>query len=725
MYNCIRQVNKKYNNILDDTTMEQMVKEVNEGKPAKDVLEGLQSKINKAYNNNPLSMTQVKNIQKDIDSGGNAFTTIRNYLAPEPGKGNVFSNVETHQRNLLDHITYKHHDTLNKLRNKLFGNKVGKDLLSNMAKVIFKEIDNVEASQALKQFKMIDDEMYGLYVASGGLNKQGTLGIQHNPESILGGTVDDYITAVSPLVRNTDDELKALYNRALLGEEIEDEALDFIDANAFQQYSAGYGTDLWSSFMNRLQKQATATAFNKTFGPNTKASIEKLIKDNNLSTGKRREIENLVNQLNGKLNIPEINNMLTKYSKGARSLMTASMLGGAVLTAVSDLATVFTTAGFNGMNPVKAIGKSLHGLYKASDNEKQLAQLGWIGDEVIEGMKSASRFDPHSAGTDMLSTVSDKVLRGSGLMKWTDNLKNAWKLSHLGHLATLPTQYNKIDKITLKQLKTYGITKKDWDAANKAGANKGTFFDVTKLPDDLNFKFRKYVREEGQYAILEPGALNQSILTFGTQAGTVKGELTRHAMQFKSFLLASVLTHMSRIYKLDTVKDQAEYTVKLGIAGTMIGMVVLGLKDIKNGNDPSSRDYSDPQNIAEAMMVSGVAGPLGDMLLKESKFGDSMFDLVSLGASPVFSKISQGGKALDKFVDEDTSFSKATGDAGRFAGSMVPGRSNFYTQWLTDELGRDLMLLNNPSYQKQFDKIDRARKARESKSGVEEFDFFN
>jgi hypothetical protein len=721
---CVRQFMKKYQNIIDENTINQIVQDVNKGIPGEEAINKVRTKITKAYNNNPTTMKQVKDIQKTIDSSNEKpFTQIRNRLVPEPGRGNAYNNVETTQRNLMDAVLYKHHDLVNKLRNKLFGNRPAKDLLSRMVKVMFKEIQDPEAAQAIKDFNTINDEMYNLYQQSGGLEKKVPIQLQNNPERILGDDLQTFVENVSPLVRNSEDDLKTLYNKALLGEDIEDLILDFTGSSSYLQYAGQYGTDLWSSFINKLQKQSTATAFNKVLGPNSKASLNKLIKDNQLSLDEQRAIENLVNTLNGTLNIPATNGKLTKFSKGSRSLATASMLGGATLTAVSDLATVLVTANFNGLPAIKTMMKGLQGLYKAEENEKLLAQLGFISNEVINGLRNASRYDPHQAGTDTLSTGTDKVLRASGLMKWTDNLKNAWTLSHLGHLASLPEKYGSIPLVTRKQFQKYGITKEDWKEIYSVTIGND-FVDVTKLNNDLNFKVRRMIKEESDYAILEPGALNQSWMTLGTQAGTVKGETMRHITQFKSFLLAGVLTHLSRIYKLNEVKDQAEYTVKLAMAGLTIGMLVNGLKDIKEGNDPSTRDYTDPKNYMEAMTVSGVFGPLGDLMFKEMKYGESALDVASLASSPVVSQIGKGTGAIKKFLDEDKPFYESAGDLARFTGQQIPGRNIWFTQWLTDEIGRDLLLLVNPDYQKKFDKIDRARNARDAKQGLEEFEFF-
>ena len=215
------------------------------------------------------------------------------------------------------------------------------------------------------------------------------------------------------------------------------------------------------------------------------------------------------------------------------------------------------------------------------------------------------------------------------------------------------------------------------------------------------------------------------MMTMGFQAGTLKGETIRHVGQFKSFILAGILTHLSRIYKMDSIKDKAEYTVKLAIIGTIVGMFVTALKDIKDGNDPTTRDYTDPKQYLKALAVSGVAGPFGDMIAKEYKYGESPLDLLSVASSPVISQITKGTGAVKKFLDSDKPFYESAGDLARFAGQQVPGRNIFFSQWLTDEIGRDLLLLFNPKYQRKFDEIDRAAKARDAKDGLEELNFFD
>jgi hypothetical protein len=699
---------------VSDEAIAQMRKEIDDGAPIEEVFKNRKTRLQKAYDNNPQTFKKAKEIQDKIEKGDvNAFKTISYHLVPEHGKGNTFLNVESTQKSIMDSILYKHHDSLNKLRNKLFGNKPKKDLLARMVKQMFGEINDVEAKQTLSEFNTINNASYDLYKRSGGLDNQYQIGLQNNQERILQDDFATFYTNTKDLVTNSEADLKALYNKAKIGDDISDDILDFTNSDNYLQYAGQYGSDMWSSFMNQLQKQANATAMNKVFGPNSKSAIEKLIKDNKLNKAEQERVEALVNALNGSLNnVMRGGEHLSKYAKGARSLAAASMLGGAVLSAVADFATVFQTARFNNLPAMKTMMKGLQGLYKIEDNKQLLAQLGFITDDLIDGLRNASRFDPNAAGTDMLSMAADKVLRGSGLMAWTTSQKNTWKLSHLAHMANMTKQYKTIPKKMKHQMSKYGITQQDWNVIRKQG---GEFMDVTTLPDDLSYKMRQYVTEESNYAVLEPGASNQAYMSLGTQAGTVKGELARSATQFKSFMVAGILTHLSRIWKLDTNMDQASYTLTLGMVGMVIGSLVLGLKDMKNGNDPTTRDF----DALKSLEASGVFGPLGE-LLTPSKYGESKFDMVSLGSAPIISLVSKPVRA----ITSDKDFDEKVGDTLRALGQSMPGQNLLPTAWATDLIGRNMLLLVNPDYQKRFDQIDRAKNARESKDGLEPMDMF-
>ena len=707
---------------LDAAEIQRIRNDIKEGLSSKDAIHRAKLRTEDIYNNHPASMKQAKEIQDEINKSTiNPFKRIAYALIPEHGKGNTFNNVETTKKSIMESVLHTHNKTLNNLRNKLFGNRYSKDLLDRMARQMFDKRTDKDATAAFKEFNEINDAMYSFYTRSGGKDKKQEFAIQNDTDRILGTSVDQFVRDTLPFVKNSESDLRALYKKGLEGGDIEDTILSFNDADSFLQYNAHYGTNLWNSFINRLEKQATDTAFNKILGPNSKSTLSKLMKDNRLNAAERDRINSLVDALTGQTNrVMGSGANLSKYAKGSRSLTAATMLGGATLSAVADLATVLVTAKFNNLPAIKTMLQGLKGVFLQKDNQETLARLGFITDDLLDGLRSTSRFDPNAAGTDMLSQTTDKVLRVSGLIAWTNGLKNSWKLSHLGNMAEQVTKYKTIPKKMKEQMKTYGITQKDWNTMREI--HQGEFLDVTKLPDDLNFKMRKYITEESQYAVLEPGASNQAYMALGTHAGTVKGEIVRGGTQFKSFLVAGVLTHLSRILKLDTAKSQAEYGLSMLVAGTTIGMLVVALKDIKNGIDPTSRDYSDPKNMVEPVKVAfDMIGPFSGLLAGD-EFGKSKLDILSVASAPSISILSKPYTVVKNFIEND--YEEAIGKNMREISKLVPGRNLAPTMWLTDGIFRNMAVMVHPEIQHTFDKVDAAKRARDSKSGLEDIEFF-
>ena len=722
MINCIKLFVKEGK--IPKEIGDEMLEHIKKGESGESVINKIKSKLEHSINNHP-AQKKIKEIDDFIKENPerSPIKHIKDRLTASPGEGKVFNNVEDLSQSFLHDVFHKHFKTLNSLRNKLFGNKYRKDLLERMIRVQFKEIDDVEAEAALKEFNLMNEAMHKHYVQSGGTQPIRNITLSNNAERILQDDESTFVKNVSPLVNNSEDEVKALYNKAHLGDDIEDDVLDFKGSQEYLQYAGKYGSDIFSSMMSRIKQKAVKTAFNHIFG-NSDSAIQKLMRENQLNVSERREVENIVNELLGETNRNIATGKMATFSKatkGARSLAAASQLGSATISAISDLATVLVTANFNGLPVIKTFMNSLAGLAKIEDNSKILAQQGLIADNLIDDLAGATRMDVH-AGTDILSITSDKVLRASGLMAWTEGLKNAWKTSHLGFLATLPKEISKMDKPVQKQFQKYGITQDVW---NKVYETKDTnFVNLTKLDTDTAHIMRKYINGETHYAILEPNAFIGATMNQGFQSGTIAGETIRGITQYKSFLLAGLTTHIARVYKMTSYQDKASYTVKMALSGVTIGMFVVALKDLKNGNDPLSRDYSDPKQFMNAIAESGIGGIAVETLVQGFK-GDNPLEMFSLSLAPSVGLVTKLAKAGKEFVADDKDVEEAFSDALKTVGQMVPGRNLFYAQWLTQEMGRDMLLLVNPEYQKTFDRIDRAKRAREKKDGLEELDFFD
>lgn len=660
-------------------------------------------------------MEEFKMNEKDSIS-----TQIKQRLTRTPGEGKTFHNAEDLSES-YDHAVFStHYETLNKFRNKLFGNKLKKGLLDDMIQALFKEPTSKDGVEALEEFRTMYKTSQDFYENSGGKGGDTPILLTNNAERILQDDMETFLANTRPLVKNSDEEIKDLYNKAHTAEEIESMQFDFTSAENYKKYASIYGNDVFSSLISQIKLKNKQTALNKIFG--SKGNINRLIKQNNLNISEQRQLDNIVNEFLGETGRNVATGKMatvSKIAKAGRMLAAASQLGSAVLSAVSDIATALITGDFNGLPIISTFFKLINGLAHIEENAKTLAKQGFIADNLINDLAGATRMDVH-AGTDVLSIATDKVLRASGLMAWTNGIKNAWKLAHLDHLATLGDDISKMSTKEQAQFKRYGITQDVWDNVNVTNGN----IDLSKTDVNTAHIIRKYINGEASYAVVEPGVLVRAMLNQGTQSGTLSGEALRTVTQYKSFAVASYMTHVMRVLKLDKPMHKAEYAAKMIVAGTALGVISQGLKDGANGKDPFSRDYTTPKAFAEAFVTSGIGGPAVDSLVKGFEGGNGL-ELLNLSVAPALAlpakifKDARKGIMGDKDMEE--TFSAMLTDIGH----SIPGQNVFYAKYIAKEVGRAAILIQNPEYKATFDRIDRAQKRRDAKSGVEDIPFFD
>ena len=106
----------------------------------------------------------------------------------------------------------------------------------------------------------------------------------------------------------------------------------------------------------------------------------------------------------------------------------------------------------------------------------------------------------------------------------------------------------------------------------------------------------------------------------GQKKGTGMGEIMKSMLQFKSFPAAFLMRHGSRAMAQDGVKGKAAYGVSLFAMTTLLGALVVQLKELANGNDPQTMwDSDDPQKTMNFLTRSAIQGGglsiLGDILV--------------------------------------------------------------------------------------------------------------
>ena len=713
---------------VDRATADELIQEFNRTKDAQQAFANVKTKKEKAYKHQSAGIAKYNSLRTGLDDwvkAGNKPEEYINYLlTPRSGRGTPIQNVETTSKNIVNSVIHKHYDTLEKFAPKLFGNKAGADLLQRMVRQSFGEINDAEAKGALDAFEAINRGVYDYYAQSGGTRPYQPFQFGNDVERIASTPLNKFIEDAQRYSTSSVEDITNLHNRALAGEDIEFSVLNFEKADDYMQFAAKYGNDGYSSLINKLQKQATHAAMNAIIGPNSNYTLQRLMKEANIARENQWHIQAQYDTLMGNLSMNTkagyMNKVTNWVTRPARAMASATMLGGATAAAVADLGTMFITAKFNNMPATKLMFEAINNLRlsKSKDTKKQLAQLGFMADDVISSL-GQNRFDSTVAGgvRNVPNIAADKVLRASGLIHWSETMKNTWKLGHLAQLTNLPKTWNAIDPKIRKQFDDYGITKKDWEVIyNSSRGDK--FLDVTKLPNEINQKVRKFVEEESRYAVLEPGAKAQAYLNMGTESGSLLGETVRTATQFKSFLLAALLTHVARAFRMDTAQESGMYAVKLTLMSVIMGAFVIGLKDAINGNDPTSRDMDNYKYWAEALSQGGGLGPLGDALVPLD-YGESRLESLGLAGAPALSFLERLATSPKAFFDDKKSIEQAFGDVLRDIGKSVPGQNLWYAKAVMGELMNDMVRLALPDYEKSINERERKETSREKKEGLE------
>lgn len=124
-----------------------------------------------------------------------------------------------------------------------------------------------------------------------------------------------------------------------------------------------------------------------------------------------------------------------------------------------------------------------------------------------------------------------------------------------------------------------------------------------------------HVLEETGMGVMDTGARERVGMTFGTQAGTAAGELTRAAFLFKSFSWSMMMKHWSRAAAMPTASDRANYAARILVTGTVLGALATQLRNLASGKDPAN--IAEPQFWGESFLRGGGLGFYGDFLYSE------------------------------------------------------------------------------------------------------------
>lgn len=528
----------------------------------------------------------------------------------------------------------------------------------------------------------------------------------------------------------------------------ESRVLHFKDAEAWMEYQAEFGgmpfVDLVEAHINGLSKDI---ALVENLGSNPRNAMRILMdaaeqKDwikgiDADSTGKtRKRAQVMFDEFSGQ-NTPQ-SEVLANLGLAYRSMNVASMLGGTTISSVTDQAMIAKTASIHGIAYRKTFGEQISQLNPKNKEDRQLAHsLGLATEEMLgsiarwsdDGLTSVHGKSQKLARVS--SGIASQVMRVSGLNALTAASKVGFTkmLMHKYGTLTRSKAWADLDAMDRELMEKTGLSERAWEVMRLADPvvdRKGNqlmsarsiyeipddklkpFGDPQKIRDEVATQFQAHLLDEQGMAVVEAGLRERTWMSAGQRKGTGMGELVKSMLQFKSFPAAFLMRHGSRAMAQDGVKGKAAYGVSLFAMTTLLGALAVQLKELANGNDPSTMwDSDDPQKAMNFWTRSAVQGGglsiLGDILVAgtdTSGRSTSDFMVGPLGSDAKALLGLTVGNMTQYYENKDTN---AANEAYKLLKNKIPAQNLWYTKAATNRLVFDEMQdMIAPGYREKY-----------------------
>lgn len=516
----------------------------------------------------------------------------------------------------------------------------------------------------------------------------------------------------------------------------ESRVLHFKDADAWLEYQADFGgmpfVDLVEAHINGLSKDI---ALVENLGSNPKNAMRILMdaaeqKDwlkgvDASTTGKtRKRAQTMFDEFMG-ANTPE-SEVLANLGLAYRSMNVASMLGGTTLSSFTDQAMIAKTASIHGIAYRKTFGELIGQLNPKNKEDRELAHsLGLATEEMLgsiarwsdDGLTSVSGKSQKLARVS--SAVASQVMRVSGLNALTAASKVGFTkmlMEKYGRLSRSKA-WSELSDLDRELMQKTGLNEHVWEVMRLAEPvvdRKGNqlmsarsiyeipdekllaFGDPQRVRDEVASSFQAHLLDEQGMAVVEAGLRERTWMGAGMKKGTAMGEITKSMLQFKSFSAAFLMRHGSRAMSQPTKMSKVGYATSLIAMTTILGGLVVQLKELSSGNDPQTMwDSEDPQKSLEFLKRSFVAGGglpvLGDILVAgmdpsgrdtadflSGPFGSDAKAILALTVG----NATQAGNGVE---------TNAGNEAFRFLKNKIPAQNLWYTKAATNRMIFDEM----------------------------------
>ncbi|MDC4747332.1 hypothetical protein NQ853_01905 [Acinetobacter baumannii] len=504
----------------------------------------------------------------------------------------------------------------------------------------------------------------------------------------------------------------------------ESRVLHFKDAESWLEYQSEFGgmqfVDLVEAHINGLSKDI---AMVENLGSNPKTALkilmdaaakkdwEKGIEENQTKSSRKRA-QTMFDEFSGG-NSPQ-SQVLANLGLAYRSMNVASMLGGTTIASLADQATIAKNASVHNVSYRKAFGGLIEQLNPANKEDRELAHsLGLATEEMLGSIARwsddglTSTYGKSEKLARISSGVATQVMRVSFLNALTSASKVGFTkllMEKYGRLSRYKA-WNDLDVQDRELLSNTGLDERAWQVfqlaepvVDRKGNQLMSARSIYEIPDDKLLAFgdpkqvkdqvasqlQAHLLDEQGMAVIEAGLRERTWMTVGAK-GTITGEVFKGLMQFKSFSASFLMRQGSRTMAQEGLKGKAAYAIPLMVSMTLLGGLVVQLREILNGNDPQTiYDSNDPKKATSFFMRSLVAGGglpvLGDILVAGTD--TSGRDANSFVSGPLGSDFTAllgltVGNLTQYNEGKDTNFGN---EAFKFVKGKIPAQNLWYTK---------------------------------------------
>ena len=528
-------------------------------------------------------------------------------------------------------------------------------------------------------------------------------GLPMNDETLELALSEVYTTIVEGGLNKVSTPKFSAGGTSLANRRTDHRFLVFKDPDAWLEYQQKFGEpDPFATMIRHVESMSRDIAMLEVFGPNPNAMITAL-KTRAKKIAVNTDLENTLSGdlaffdaiydiFSGRANVAD-NQLIADIGAGTRNILNASLLGGAFLSALSDLGTQRMAAMMVGMPQTQLIGKIMREFQPLNIEErgKLAVRLGLGADNWIQTAYAQARMFDEVTGPEITRRISDTVMRISGLSPWTQAGRAAFGIEFTGYLTeNIGKRFDELNSGLQDVMRQHGIGADRWDIIratplykDDSGLTILRLLDVENRTDlapglarELSTQAMSMVEMLTDMAVPVSTTRAKATLRGNVKPGSLIGEIAGSFTQFKNFPVTIFHEHIHRYMLMDGAASKTKYMMNFVIGTTVMGALALQLKDMAKGRDP--RPMDNPAFWTAAMLQGGGLGIFGDFMFSQvNRMGSGLKGTIagpSIGMLDDLRNLTFGN-AAELSQGKDTNFGS---ESVRFLSKYTPGSSIWY-----------------------------------------------